>query len=331
VDPISQAAIGAAAAQSGAKKTPLRTALWVGALGGLLPDSDVLIRSTEDPLLFLDYHRHFTHALVFIPVGGWITAGLGRLLSRGKHTIRSLFLPASLGWATHGLLDSCTSYGTFLLWPFSSVRVAWHNVAIIDPLHTLPLLAGVLLAAKMRNRLWAWTALAWSIGILLFGVVQRERAESVYRSFVATRGHTPDTVEVKPSFGNNILFRGFYAHDGKYWADAVRVPWWGESRVYAGEQAEILDWDKTTTGAEELHVADLKRFAHFSNGYLIHDPKNPDIVADFRYAMLPNTVAPLWGVDFGGAEPGKHLNFHRYSRVSSETRTVFWDQLMGRP
>jgi len=331
VDPVSQAAIGAAAAQSGARKTPLRTALWVGALGGMLPDLDVLIRSADDPLLSLDYHRHFTHALVSIPLGGWLTAAVGRLLSRGKHSIRSLYLPATLGWATHGLLDACTSYGTFLLWPFSDVRVAWHNIGIIDPLLTLPLLAGVVIAAKMRNRLVARAALFWAIGILLFGVVQRERAEAVYRDFVTARGHDPEVLEVKPSIGNNILFRAFYAQGDQYWADAVRVPWWGESRIYAGEQVAILNWEETTAGAERLHVNDLKRFNHFSNGYLIEDPYNPGFIGDFRYAMLPNTVAPLWGVNFGNAEPGRHLEFKRFRRVSPETRGRFWDQLMGRP
>ena len=88
MDPISQACVGAAAAQSFSWRTDLRTALWVGALGGFLPDADVLIRSTNDPLLSLEYHRHFTHALAFIPVGGLITAAIGKLLTWGRRSIR---------------------------------------------------------------------------------------------------------------------------------------------------------------------------------------------------------------------------------------------------
>ena len=86
MDPITQASIGAAAAQS-IGRTSLKTALLIGALGGFLPDSDVFIRSSEDPLLHLEYHRHFTHSLIFIPVGGLITAGIGQLLTRGRHRI----------------------------------------------------------------------------------------------------------------------------------------------------------------------------------------------------------------------------------------------------
>ena len=164
MDPISQAAIGATAAQSFSQKNGLKASLFVGAIGGTMPDLDVLIRSTEDPLLFLDYHRHFTHSLAFIPLGGLIAAGVGRLLMRGRRTIRELWVPATLGWATHGLLDACTSYGTFLLWPFSSARIAWHNVAIIDPLFTLPLVAAALLAARRKNRNLARAAFVWHEG-----------------------------------------------------------------------------------------------------------------------------------------------------------------------
>ena len=42
----------------------------LGALAGAAPDLDVLIRSETDPLLALQYHRHFTHALLIAPLIG---------------------------------------------------------------------------------------------------------------------------------------------------------------------------------------------------------------------------------------------------------------------
>lgn len=330
MDPLSQAVIGAASAQSIDKRTPLKTALWVGALGGMLPDADILIRSSSDPLLFLDYHRHFTHSLMFIPLGGLITAGIGRLLTRGTKTVRSLWLPATLGWATHGLLDSCTSYGTFLLWPFSSARVAWHNVAIIDPIFTLPLLAGVLLAVRRKNRRIAQSVFVLSIAYLLFGVFQRDRAAAAYRTLQTSRGHAASTLEVKPSIGNNILFRGFYRYDDVYQADAIRVPWWGETKIYQGKTAAVIDVDTLCSDLEPLHAEDIRRFSRFSNGFLISDPREPGVVSDFRYAAVPNAVAPLWGVDLDGAEPGQHLQFLRFNEVDNDQRSTFVDQLMGR-
>ena len=329
MDPISQAAIGAAAAQSGAPSTPLRTGLWMGAIGGAMPDIDVLIRSPADPLLFLEYHRHFTHALAFIPFGGLAAAAVGSLLTRGRHRIRDLWLPATLGWATHGLLDSCTSYGTFLLWPFSGERIAWHSVAIIDPLLTLPLVAGVLLAWRRGNRILARLALGWALAYLCFGVVQRDRAASAQQRLIEERGHTALRSEVKPSIGNNFLFRAFYEHDGRYWADAIRVPWFGPTKIYEGESIPVLTVAELIADLPAIHARDVQRFAFFSNNFLVNDPRHPGFVSDFRYAALPNRVAPLWGIDLGGAEADRHLQFERFNRVSAPDRAEFMRQLKG--
>ena len=48
LDPLSQAVLGASAAQSGASAHEMRAAAVVGLLGGMAPDLDVLIRSTRD-------------------------------------------------------------------------------------------------------------------------------------------------------------------------------------------------------------------------------------------------------------------------------------------
>jgi len=74
MDPLTHALLGATAAQAALGHRLGRRAWLPGALGGLLPDADILIRSTADPLLAIEYHRHFTHAFAFIPVGGVVAA-----------------------------------------------------------------------------------------------------------------------------------------------------------------------------------------------------------------------------------------------------------------
>ena len=66
--------MGAAAAQAVARPRQVAVAGLLGALAGMAPDLDVLIRSSVDPLLFLEYHRQFTHSLVFIPLGAALCA-----------------------------------------------------------------------------------------------------------------------------------------------------------------------------------------------------------------------------------------------------------------
>ena len=331
VDPLSQACIGSAAAQSLSRRTALFTALWVGALGGFLPDADILIRSSSDPLLSLEYHRHFTHSLIFIPIGGLITAALGKLLTGGKRSIGELWLPGALGWATHGLLDSCTSYGTYLLWPFSNARIAWDNVSIVDPLFTIPIVVGVLLAARRDRRALAVAALAWAMIYLSLGVIQRERAEAVYSATIEARGHTAGQLEVKPSFGNNLLFRAFYKHDDSFYVDSVRVPWWGPSQVFEGSSIPALDIPKLRATLDPVHQHDLDRFAYFSAGFLVADPVHPGFIGDFRYAMVPNAISPLWGINLGDGLPGQHLDFERFSTVGQAERQSMLDQLWGIP
>ncbi len=152
MDPISQASFGASLSQSFANNGSKQAiALLIGALAGMAPDLDILINSAEDPILFLEFHRQFTHSLMFIPLGALICALvfyplLHSTWMQGRwpavDTVLRPDLPVlpSLGYATHGLLDACTSYGTQLFWPFSNERFAWNIVSIIDPLFTLPVI-----------------------------------------------------------------------------------------------------------------------------------------------------------------------------------------------
>ena len=74
MDPISQGTVGAAFAQSTASKNNIIRIGFIGFLAALTPDLDVLIRSSDDPILFLEYHRQFSHSLFFIPFGSLFVA-----------------------------------------------------------------------------------------------------------------------------------------------------------------------------------------------------------------------------------------------------------------
>ncbi len=296
MDPITQAVLGAAAAQSVAtrERTP-----WAGVLGGLAgmaPDLDVLIRSQDDPLLFLEYHRQFTHSLLFVPVGGLICAVVLFGLVRRRMSFLVAYLYCVVGYATHGLLDACTSYGTQLLWPFSDLRVAWNNVSVVDPLVTAPMLVLVILAGYRRAPWLARVACAWAVAYLLVGVVQRERAESLGHVIASQRGHAPVRLTVKPSFGNLLLWKIVYEAGDRYYVDAARMGW--TPTPFAGRSIEKLarsrDLSWLTHGSQQ--EADLQRFSWFSDGFISLDPKRGDQVIDIRYSMVPNQIDGLWGI-----------------------------------
>ena len=50
MDPISQGAVGALAAQASARTKHITKITLIGCLAGLAPDLDVLIQSPEDPI-----------------------------------------------------------------------------------------------------------------------------------------------------------------------------------------------------------------------------------------------------------------------------------------
>jgi inner membrane protein len=335
MDLITQGIIGAAAAQCAAKPGRLRVSAFCGALAGLLPDLDVLIRWPSDPLLFLDYHRHFTHSLVFVPLGALIAAAIAAALVRWRtgeaETTRSLYLPCLLGIATHGLLDSCTSYGTHLLWPLTEARAAWHIIAIIDPLFSLTLLTGVVLATWRRWRSAARASAVLALLYLGLCIHQQGRATTAHQALMAERGHTGERPEVKPAIGTNFLFRAFYTHEGQYHVDGIRIPWFGPPKVYPGGRAKAVDLDayKHRYALDALRRSDIDRFNTFSNGYLIEDPRACGFLSDFRYSAVPSAVAPLWGINVLGTPTGEHLQFHRWETIDSQERGRFVEMLLG--
>jgi inner membrane protein len=200
-----------------------------------------------------------------------------------------------LGYATHGLLDACTSYGTLLFWPFSNERVTWNNISIVDPLFTIPILILVGTAIKTRKRLFSFFAIGWIIFYLSLGFVQYERALSAANELAYSRGHSPQRLTLKPSFGNLILWKSIYQHEEKFYVDAIRTV--QSSTWCSGESIRIFDYQFHLPNLEQdsQQRKDIERFRWFSQDYLGFD-KEKNMVTDVRYSMIPNQIAPMWGL-----------------------------------
>ncbi|MEM7001739.1 MAG: metal-dependent hydrolase [Pseudomonadota bacterium] len=330
MDPVSQGAIGAVFAQSIQRREQLAAAAWLGVAAGMAPDLDVFIQSSTDPLLFLEYHRHFTHALVFIPFGAAIVATALFPWAKRFLTFKQAYLACFLGYASHGLLDACTSYGTQLFWPFSDQRVTWNNIAVVDPAFTLPLLACVIISYRRRARVWAWAGIAWAVFYLLLGVVQLQRATGTAEALIAERGHhSASRLTMKPSFANLLLWKSIYEYEGAYYVDAVRV---GTTRtVCEGEHLPKLTIDTHLPGLVpgSQQAVDLERFRWFSQDYLASTGK-PGQVTDVRYSMLPNSTAPMWGITIDPQrDNAAHVDWYSTRDVDSAARAELWRLLRG--
>lgn len=326
MDPISQGALGAALAQSQARKSEIKWATLVGILSGMSADLDSFIRSNDDPLLYFEYHRHFSHSLIFVPMGALLCAIFFKWILK-KIAFRRIYFYSFLGYGTHALLDACTNFGTQLFWPFSHQRIAWNNVSIVDPIWTLGLIAFVVAAFRLGNAKWASLGLAFAISYLLLGVGQRIRAESRVKALAQSRGHVAKRIHVGPSFGNLLLWRGMYEHEGRFYVDAIRLGF--QTQIFFGESLEVFKKDKISSNIEPRFLQDIERFNWFAMEYLAFHPTIPNIIIDARYSALPNSVAPLWGIDIKPSGKPKHVSVEYYQEARKADFQKLWAMLKG--
>lgn len=302
-----------------------RWALPIGFVGGMTADADVFIPYLVDLELPWTYHRHFTHSLAFIPLGGGI-AMLPFMLSRELRRRKlPVYLAATAAFATHGVLDSCTSFGTHLFWPFTQARESWDSLPIAEPLLTLVMLACVVVAWLRRSVLPGWFA-ALALGVWTsFGFVQRDRALVLQHSLAASRGHEIEHGRVFAMPLSMVLWRSAYRAHGRNHIDAFRlVPWMAPQWMRCGHielarPSRLSLPGETTTRRAEL----LQEYETFTDGFVAWMPSRPDLLpdllGDMRFANGFGFEA-LWGV-----APGRRADARDFRFVSPVHGVTFDD------
>jgi inner membrane protein len=332
MDPLSHVLLGAASGHALARSHRKAAAL-AGATGALLPDADVFIPSGSDPLLTLEYHRHFSHALALSPIVALLAAGLAWLLFRRRAPYTVLYGAGLAGVVSAILLDACTSYGVHLLWPFREERYAWSIVAVVDPVMTLILLTGLVLAMRADSARRARITVLCATAYLGLGWIQQQRAEALIAQTASARGHPVIRTEVKPTLGNLVLWRSIYQHGNDYVVDAVRAGIFSGPRVYPGAAVAALGPGQLRPPLPpgSVQARDVERFRRESDGFLVRHPDRPDVIGDVRYAMLPDSVRPLWGIRLDPAQPDRHVEFLAMREFTRADRERFVAMLLGRP
>lgn len=298
MDPITHGLLGAAVTQSVLNKRLPRGAALIAAAGAMLADLDVFIHSSTDPTISWLFHRHFTHSLIFIPVGGLAAALPFLFLKRFKDHRRWVILAAIIGYATHAPLDMFTNYGTQLFWPFSNARVALDWIGIVDPLYTVPLAAGVCLTMRTARVRAVRVALLITTLYICFGGWQHRRGLEAQRELAAMRGHRIEHARVMPAPGWLVLWRSVYTADGSLYVDGMRLGWFAAPRVLAGGSADLTTFDDLPAAAQAN--AETRRrfriFRWFADGLIAPMAGEANAYGDERLAFEPESLTPLWGL-----------------------------------
>lgn len=219
MDSVSQLALGASIgiAVMGRRTAVWKAALW-GGIAGTLPDLDVLL-DHGDAVLNMVLHRGHSHSLLWTSIAGTL---LGTCAARvhGQWPLwRRWSLAICLAMATHPLLDAVTVYGTQVLQPFTDEAYGVGSIFIVDPLYTLPLLVGVVLALRRPvayGLKWNLRLLALSTAYLAWSMVAQAWAQGQVQSALRTQAIQAQALLVTPAPLNTVLWRAVVVQGDQY-------------------------------------------------------------------------------------------------------------------
>jgi inner membrane protein len=300
MDSLTQIALGSAVsvAVMGRRTAPWKAALW-GAIGGTLPDLDVVI-DYGNPVLNMVRHRAETHSLFYLsllsPLLGWLAARVHGEQRGFKHWWLAMWLVL----VTHPLLDNMTVYGTQLLVPFTSYPFGVGSIFIIDPAYTLPLLVGVGAALIHKSqRGLRWNAAALSISSLYLGwtMVAQQRVTTLAQHALPVAQASHGDLLVTPTPFNSVLWRLVYTTPDQYFE--AYYSWF--------DPAPDINWTAHPRGADLIErYADLDavaRIAAFSHGFykMGLSPQDRVVLSDLRMGQEPTYS---FRFDLGHSQPG---------------------------
>lgn len=338
MDSITQATLGAAIGEAVlGRKIGYKAVFWGAALG-TLPDLDVLVNPFVDNVVEMRLHRGFTHSiffcLIFSPLLGWAINKFHQIEDTGW--IKWSWL-VFLVLSTHIAIDTATTYGTQILYPFSDTPFTTDSIFIIDGLYTIPLFLGLILSQFIR-RGSGWrtflnsSGLALSTLYLIWGLGIKVHVQSVFaNSFMNQHGYY-EMLKTTPNGPNSFLWTGYAAKNDTIY-----------NAVYSiFDSTQNLDFTAIPrrTNLIEEHIDDraVETLLWFSRGYYSVEKRNSGIVfSDLRFGRddlwLKSNGEFVWKNYLIFDEDGRAQSFEQ-ALPSFDTRSqiysLYWDRIWGK-
>ena len=293
MDSITQIVLGAACGEIALGKKIGNKAILFGAIGGTIPDLDVLIGKLfyTNEIDSLAFHRGIMHSIPFAIVGALIFGFLSYkvydygYLRRGTTSLKDWIWLFFLSILTHPILDSFTPYGTQLFLPFSDYRVAFNNIAVVDPLYTLPLLMCVSITMffnrkNSKRKTWTKAGLYLSSAYMIFTIGNKLYVDHFFKTSFNQAKINYSRFSAQPTILNNFLWYAVAETDKNYTVsfysifDDTNTP---PNFINIPKNHKLLDVDHQ----------DIKTLRWFSNEfYTLSILNNKIIYKDLRYPLL---------------------------------------------
>ncbi len=211
MDSLTQIVLGAAVGEAVLGKKVGNKAALYGAIAGTIPDLDVLSRYFVDLVTSTEWHRGFSHSILFsilmAPILGWLISKIER---KSVASARDWTLLMFWGLFTHPILDAFTTWGTQLFWPFD-LRLAFQNIFVIDPLYTIPFLIFLIMALRqkrdnVKRRKYNYLGLIISSAYLLITLILKGIAYGQFIEQLEAQGISYQQIDIRPTAFNSILW-----------------------------------------------------------------------------------------------------------------------------
>ncbi len=284
MDTVTQMSLGAAVGELTLGKKVGNRAIYIGAAVGVVPDLDIMVTPFVSEVQALTMHRAFTHSLLFVVLCAPLFGAAFQRIHQLKETSWKEWSVFSF-WIllTHIVLDCLTTYGTQILQPFSNYKVSLGTVFVIDPLYTVPLLVGVIAAAR-RTRASASRQRAIYLGVsfsslyLILCAGTKLYVHSVFASALERQEIGYERLMTTPTPFNSLMWSGMALRE-----DTVSVGLYSlfdDDREIALEHipqsAELL--------APIRQEREVQRLIWFSDGFFAVDRSGEDLVFhDLRF------------------------------------------------
>ena len=291
MDSLTQLTLGAAVGEAVLGKRIGRKALLWGAVGGTLPDLDVLLKY-GDPVMDFTYHRSFSHSIFVLtlltPIFVWLIL---KIHPNSKQYSKKWALMIWLVFMTHIFLDCLTVYGTQVFWPIWNYPVGLGSIFIIDPFYTVPLLVGVIAALLMRqHNHWKYRLnvvgltlstlyLVWSVSAQHYAIKMVE--DSLDRQSIKYR-----QLLVSAAPLNTLLWRVVaIKHNGHYYEGFY-------SLLDQSEEVSLQQHESQNYLLAKINQGwPVNRLIWFTKGYFkVWENSDDIIISDLRMGMEPNYV-----------------------------------------
>lgn len=284
MDSLTQIVLGAAVGEAVLGKKIGNRAPLYGAIAGTIPDLDVITGYFVDPVTAVEWHRGFSHSIVFCilfsPIFGYLLS-----LFETKATRKELSWLMFWGLFTHPILDAFTTWGTQLFWPLG-INLAFKSVFVIDPLYTLPFLVCLIIAMRKPKdapprRTWNYWGLAISTSYLMLGLLLKIVSYQVFEKALQDQQVSYTEIQNRPAPFTTLLWSAnVKTEDGFYL---------GDYSFFDVQPISFRFFPKNETLAEEVqHESDVQRLQKISEGWYAYaqNQEGELLFNDLRFGLL---------------------------------------------